>query len=199
MTTSIHVEPNAIPAKLKGSYNGRKFRIKVTDQPVRLSNTFWSGGTRSTYALVDLDTGAALVASGNALDPPQFGGKEDIKVEIPPNHALREHSMFCGEDMGLTFYLRPENAAAFLPEPTDLTPAEQCVLEYTARRKAHYAGENRFDMHVSESRWRDYEPFSQDDWNAAVESLIDRKLLRKNKAITPAGRNAVEGKMDYCR
>ena len=197
---TIHLDPAAVPAKLAAGYKGRKFKAVVTDQPVTLSNTYWSGGTRSTYSLINLDTGHRTKAAGPELNPPQFGGApEPMQAEIPPNHAIVEHSMFCGKDMGLTIYIRPDNAADLLPAPVELTDAERCVLEFTRSRKSSYAGQNRFQMHQSESHWRDYDPFSLEDWTAAQDSLKDRKLLNKAGAITPAGRNAIGDSRQFCQ
>ena len=48
--------------------------------------------------------------------------------------------------MGLRFYIRPDNAAALIPAPVELTDLESCVLDYTAKRKSAYTGQDRFDV-----------------------------------------------------
>lgn len=198
---SIYLEPSAIPASLRGGYSGRKFKAVVTSEPVTLSDTYWDGGTRSTYALINLSTGARLPASGKALSPPQFGGAvEPIRVNIPSGFALVKHSIFCGKDTGLTIYVRPENAAHLLPGPVELTACERAVLEYTRSRKSSYNGQNRFEMYVSDQRWKHdgVAVFSAEEWRAAQLALVERKLLSKSFAITPAGRNAVADSRQFC-
>ncbi len=97
------------------AYRGRKFRL-VTCERVSLSGTFWDGGSRSSYAAFTL-ADSPRSASLPQYAPPQFGGpRETPVVELKPGYAIAEHSIFCGKDTGLTFYIHPSDATPLLPE-----------------------------------------------------------------------------------
>ena len=181
--TTIYLEPNQVPAHLRGNYTGKKFQVEITDS-VRLYNTYWSGGSRNTYTVTSLIDGASKSVGANSTAP-QFGPCSDgAKLPVLPGFAVIEHSIFCGKDMGLTFYIHPDNAAKFLPDNTPtLTDAELCLLDATAGLKANYGGRKpRIDMMVKNG-------FSMADIEAAKQALIDKKMLRPNGSITPLGRN----------
>lgn len=179
---TIYLEPNQVPENLR--YSGRKYKADISDT-VTLHNTYWSGGTRSTYSAVDLNTGQKVsIATDSA--PVIFGLDYDgQQITLKPGYAIIEHSMFCGKDMGLTFHIHPDNAGKFLPSPnTDLSESELCLLDATAGLKGSYGGRKpRIDM-------MRFNGFSDIDIDTAKTLLIEKGLLRKNGAITPAGRNA---------
>lgn len=180
---AIYLEKNQVPKQLLGEYSGQKFRVVIANS-VTLSNTYWSGGTRSYYYSVDLVTGKrAMIAADSTA--PQFGPCADGEsIAIKQGYAIIEHSYFCGKDMGLVFYIRSENAAKLLPEKIEgLTDCELCLLDATAGLKSSYAGRKpRIEMMHANG-------FNDDQIHDARQSLIEKKLLRKNGSITVAGRN----------
>jgi len=118
MVRRIHLEPRDVPpAFLRAfpSYRGRKFTAEVTES-VSLTGTYWDGGTRSRYALLRVADGRASIAPP---DHPFFDrrGIEGTTHQIPPGFIVVEHCIFCGKDLGLTFYVRPDMAAPLLPDP----------------------------------------------------------------------------------
>ena len=183
---TVYLEPNQVPEVLKSGYNGRKFEACITES-ITLNNTFWDGGTRSTYSVVELATGRqAAIARDSA--PSWFGTDYNGEsIALKPGFAVIEHSIFCGKDMGLTFHIHPDNAAKLLPQSDDsLSESELCMLSATAGLKSSYGGRKpRVDMMHRYG-------FSDSDIVAATESLKGKKLLRGNGSITPAGRNACQ-------
>lgn len=175
----IHLNPSDVPAHLRGGYTGHKFRVKVTEAlTVPTYADQWNGGSRETYAMVDLATGEAR---------PMCGGTFRLK----PNTAVRQHTFFQGRDLGLTFFVHPENAPPALPAAEALTDHERIVLTATRSFKASYNGKDRYALAAEDFRNRGRMP-TRAQWDAARESLIGRKLLNARGAITNAGRNALE-------
>lgn len=83
-------------------------------ETVRLSGTYWDGGSRSEYTAVDLVTGRSKGAP--QYDPPQFGGPlVDPVVAIPENIAIVETGIFQGKQATARVYVNPSNMAKLLP------------------------------------------------------------------------------------
>lgn len=193
---TICLEPNQVPKCLLNGYKGRKFEAKICES-VTLHDTSWSGGTRSTYTMVHIETGKQAPIPGNPA-PTHFGGNmEGNKIELKPDFAIVKHCIFCGKDMGLTFYIHPNNAPRFLPEQNnnDLSIVDRLVLTYTATRKSSYNGQDRYGMMKSDFKWHNANDWkldnvpSREQWDAAKNKLIDLKYLNKRGAITISGRN----------
>lgn len=82
-------------------------------ESVTLSNTYWDGGSRSTYTAVDLATGRNKGAPQYA--PPQFGGpRQAPEVELPADVVIVETGIFCGKTATATVYVNPANMARLL-------------------------------------------------------------------------------------
>jgi len=169
------------------SYRGRKYSFQVADS-VALTGTYWDGGSRSSYGGVNLSNFQA--ASLPQFDPPQHGGPiQTPEVEVRPGMAVVKHSIFCGRDTGITFYVHPSDAPQLLPEPESVTEDEQIVLAFTKSRKNTYGGRSNVRFTEAHRRYG----ITADRWTAAQEDLKARKLLRANGSITPAGRNVDTG------
>ena len=90
-------------------YNGRKINVVAFDKPLNL-DLFWDGGTCDKVALIDLTNRriAKLVVPSpwakGAVDP----------VDCPPNALLVVRSWFCGTDLGITVYVRPDSPSGLL-------------------------------------------------------------------------------------
>lgn len=176
----IHVEKKDVPQVILNAfpnYRGRKFRVDQGTK-VRLVDAYWSGGTKSDYVAVNLATGERFAADRVIENPLRCS--QTPEVEIPVGCVIVRHSRFCGKDMGLVIYVRPENVAGMLPEPADLSEDEKRVLYYTRAYKSSYNGITR----------QQQSGMPIDRWNAAKEKLIAGKYLNQRGAITPKGRNA---------
>ena len=176
MTTMIYVDkPDAhlsglFRAAFPG-YSGRKFAVQpLTDNHFHFSGAYWSGGSKSTYRVIHLET-RQTVTLPELNTPSNFGGPVDPQADLPPNTAVVEHNIFCGKDHGLVLHVPQSNASRFLPAKLELSKEEQIVLGYTRSLKNSYGG--RSNIRFAEA--------SQD---------TGIKLLKKNGSITPDGRNA---------
>lgn len=164
-------------------YKGRKFKLS-TDIPKRL-NSYWDGGSRDYYSFYELSTGKVLDVGSNH----HFfeSGRPSELDSLPAGIVIVKYSIFCGKDMGITIYANSGDLTPMLPPKVDLTPHEKIVLEYTRSYKSSYAGIKNYRF-VEAKRTTGVR---LDEWEAAKATLIEKKLLNKRGAITPAGRNAI--------
>jgi len=192
---TIYLDSNQVPATIRGNYTGKHFRAIVTDSVfIPADAGLWSGGSRTTYRAVNLESGASRAAS-NDMASPWDSSRKDSRVELRDGLAIVSHVYFCGKDLGLTIYVNPTNAAALLPAPVELSPLARAVLKYTKERKSSYNGRDRFDMLCDDLRYSsdklglDSIP-TRDDWNREKAELIAGGFLNKSGAITTKGKNA---------
>lgn len=191
---TIHLDRNMVPAELRGSYTGNSFKAVVTETvTIPAGAGMWQDGSRDTWFLVNLTTGARMSADDHAAF--RTGGQEKT-AKLEPDVAVVCHSIFCGKDTGLTFYVHPENARKLLPAPVELSDLDKLVLVATRNLKASYAGRDRYQMAEGEHHCRKVlgntlYP-SRPQWEATKQSLIGRGLLNKAGAITTAGKNAIQ-------
>lgn len=187
--TTIHLDPAMVPASMRGSYGGKTFKASVCEQvTIPADAGLWSGGSRDTYTMIELVSGRTVPFPGQNEAP--WGSRSERRVALEPGYTVVCHSMFCGKDMGLTFYVHADNAAKLLPAPTvELTDHEKVVLYGTRCYKSSYGGKDRYQITCEQDYGSSYR-MSRGEWNAAKATLIGKGLLNKQGAITPAGRNA---------
>lgn len=168
-------------------YNGRKFKLIISDGPIDV-RSYWDGGSRDYFRFINLENGK--MSDNVPAQHPVFDQKIDgaNKVKLPIGVACVKHSIFCGKDAGLSIHINPENAAKLLPNQEDITENEKTVLEYTSRYKNSYSGQT--NIRYKEAK-RDNKIDSQEKWDFAKQSLIEKGFLKKNGSITPKGRNAI--------
>lgn len=194
---TIYLDEKMVPAALRQGYGGKKFEAQVcTSVTIPIDAGLWDGGSRDQYSVINLADGRTALSPGQN-SAPWSGERREYVVELKPGMAVVRHSYFCGKDMGLRFYVHPDNAAALLPPPAaELSPLELLVLRYTAGRKSSYMGRDRYDMAIHDANGgydmnRDSLTPTRAEWDAAKASLVGRGYLNKAGAITVAGRNAV--------
>ncbi len=106
MNERLKVRKDTIRPLLRVSfpeYKGRTYRVQFTDQ-VHISNTYWSGGTRSWYVAIQMENGKVSRLPSLA---PWDNPIEGQKIPLGENTVIAEHAHFCGKDMGITFYAHP--------------------------------------------------------------------------------------------
>ncbi len=103
-------------------YRGRKFRL-VTDYFPKEINSYWDGGSRDYYCFLNLQNGKIVGVHSNH---PAFEAKfpNKVPVELPPEIVLVEHSIFCGKDVGISVYAKPNE---YLALETPKTPLAQIL------------------------------------------------------------------------
>lgn len=193
---SIHTdspEVRAIALAAFPSYSGRKFTVEQFCGPMRLDSC-WEGGSRSYFVVLDLVSLRSRAIEENGT-PFSNGGKIERISELPLNCAVVEHSIFCGRDMGIRIYVRPENLSALLPAPSEITRDQAIVLVCTSSYKSSYGGISDYRFHEGRSETG----ITREAWLQAKAECIAKGLLRSNGSITDAGRNAIDGKrlLDY--
>lgn len=179
MTTTHHLDLKDVPAHLRTGYQGRRFAVTLCEAvTIPATAGLWDGGSRDVYSAIDLATGATVTACN---DGPFRGGARDQRLAIPMGVAILRYSIFQGKDCGLTYYLRPEDAAPLLPPPADdLEPTLRAVLQITAQCKPAY----RLDEAA-------YKGIAPETFSSAKALLMERGLLNAAGAITTAGKNAL--------
>lgn len=174
----MHYARNELPSILLSifpGYYGTKFQVKPVTS-VTVTDTQWSGGTRYTWKYVNLLNGAFLPIKGDGYSP------------LMENYCFAVHKFFQGDDLGITFYVHPSNMNMLVRHKVELTTDEQIVLVVTKSCKSSYGGIKDFRFHEAHRQYG----IERGPWLAAIESCIKKGLLRSNKSLTPAGRNAVE-------
>lgn len=95
-------------------YRGRKVRLMLWTRPRQLMN-YWSGGSRSDWRLIDPARGFAA-PSADMYNP--FTKAAHEAFDLPAGVIAIEHDIFCGKDMGLYVYVRPEDFALVIAGAT---------------------------------------------------------------------------------
>jgi len=164
----------------------REYRVQAAGS--KHINCSWDGsGSRTHYR--------AFNAQGIEIRLPehagavQFGGNSaDVQIDGNPIAYLVSFSVFRGKHMQPTVYLPVAEFERIKAQNTgnsQLTAVELYALAVTAQLKSSA----RRDEFVSWAR-RNEVTAEFDDVRA---DLVEMQLLRKNNAITPAGRNAASG------
>lgn len=179
-----------IALKAFPDYNGRSFKVETFGGPMRL-DSYWEGGSRDYYAIVNMNTGKVKQVPENGTP---WSGKPWRISKLPPNFAVvRSHR---GRFQEITIYVNPENISKMLPAPEELPWAEKVVLAATRSFKSSYMGRDRRDMANREmenifAKDLGSTHISKQEWDAAKQSLIQKGMLNKAGAITDKGRNAI--------
>jgi hypothetical protein len=178
----IYLEANQVPNHLKFGYSGKSFKAEVCEKvyiPSYAGN--WDSGSRDTYSAIELATGKSIAASNN-YSAPWDNDRKDQHIALRSGFAVIRHSIFCGRDMGLTFYVHPEDAVKLLPQQTsDLSDIERKVLKIIKSYKSAYRVDEARRQGVSEAQYRE-----------AMVTLQAQDLLDKRGAITTKGKNAAQ-------
>jgi hypothetical protein len=174
-------------------YTGKKFKLS-TDIPKTL-NSYWDGGSREYYYFFDLKDGKMLTMPANH---PMFDKVPNKLDHLPKGVILVNNTIFCGKELGLTFYVNQEDLAPLLPNPEsteELTQFDKIVLAATRGLKSSYAGipDYRFSEAAKETG------ITKDEWQKAKENMINKGYLNKAGAITPKGRNVGDLRLDKLR
>ncbi len=189
MQNAIYLEPKLVPAVLRQGYQGTKFKAVVCESvTIPMDAGLWSGGSRDHFSVVSLEHGTRVIP-GQELAP-WARERGERTIELNPSIVVVEHSIFCGKDMGLTFYVHPQAATKLLPPPaTELSATEKLVLE-SRGYKSSYMGKDRYQMMLANARYSNAPFPTRQEWTAAEQSLIGQGYLNKAGAITVKGRNA---------
>jgi hypothetical protein len=185
----LHLNPNdnqqvkLVCQKAFPNYRGRRIRIEFDVKSINM-RSYWDGGSKSSYAIVELSTNKTLHApSSHPMFDKQVEGIDSFN--IPEGYVIVQHTIFCGKDLGLTIHTR--DSMPPLPSGQELTLNEKIVLYATRSLKSSYAGIKNYRFHEAKQATG----ITLNEYNAAKEILIEKKMLNKRGAITNEGRNAI--------
>ena len=168
-------------------YSGKKFRVEIEENPINVAyNNYWSGGSRTYYNFVRLDTLQSFgeIPAQSAFDKAIIGAD---KVQLIPGLVCVQRDYFCGKDMGITIKVHPENAPKLIGETVELTRDEKIVLIATRSFKNTYGG--RTNIRFLEGKRET--GIEVEQWETAKKGLIEKGMLNKAGSITNEGRNAI--------
>lgn len=204
---TIYLENNAFLQALANKvfgYSGHKFQVNPAESVTTPS--YWDGGSKTDWAVVTQKSagyapeGSTALTVGdnqyNVLTVGECGSAfspDAPTFNITPNMFVMAHSIFCGKDMGITFYVHPSRLPALLPAPSAALSREcRIVLCATRSLKSSYAGISNFRFHEAHSQTG----ITLADWERCKAELIGMGLLNKAGAITVSGRNAIPQYLD---
>lgn len=163
-------------------YNGRRISVEPFHGPMAM-NSYWSGGSRDYWAIVNMVTGQQVQIQENGT--PWNPGIAPLQA-LPVNAAIVRHG--CGPYESVTVYVNPENLNRYmLPDSTELTRDQKIVLSATRGLKSSYAGIKNYRF----SRAASIASITLEQWETAKAELISSGHLNKAGAITDDGRNAI--------
>ncbi len=177
---AVHLEPNMVPQHLRGSYSGKSFKAQICETvTIPMDAGLWSGGSRDSFMVVRIADGATIEPVNHNAAP--WDGRSDRTVTLEPGICVVRHSMFCGKDMGLTFYMHARDAVPMLPSQNDeLRADDRRILECIRSYKSSYRAEEYRRMRLSDSQVAD-----------SKAELTRLGLIDARGAITVKGRNAL--------
>lgn len=154
-------------------YNGRKIQVVFTESvEIRLCDTMWSDGSRSTFYLGNLGTGEVV-----QITPTD----KNIRISLEENGIVLEHVIFCGKDLGIKVYAHVSNAPTSLGTTNELTKNQKIVLIATRAYKSFA----RFDEANRQTN------ITKNEYDNAINECIELGLLNANKSINNKGKNVI--------
>lgn len=156
----------------------------------RTVNSYWDGGSKDEFAIVDLDSGKAWNVP---TTHPYFDRRPDGERcgnlelrELPPNCCLVQGGTFCGKPATYRIHLREENLAKLLPAPSaEISDGAKSALRIICSIKGGY----RQDEFTRSGLGR----YGAD--SPLIQELKSAGFVTINKAgaiaVTTAGRNAM--------
>ena len=110
---AIKLKSKDVPKHLRGTYTGRKFRLRAVEEVIIPADAnLWSGGSRESYSAILLADGSTVTLGSRTA--PWSPDRREKAIKLVPDIAIVMHSFFCGTDMGLTFFVHPSNLPKFI-------------------------------------------------------------------------------------
>ena len=179
-----HLNRKDVPAYLLGHYEGNKLKAEpCTSVTIQSDAGIWSGGSRERYIAVELASGK-MIALPDQDSAPWDSNRTTREIPLKPGFAILRTSVFCGKNMGLTYFVHPDDIVKLVPDNSSvaLCDIEKRVLRIISGYKAFARNDEfrRAGIELGEA-------------DAIKARLISLGLLNKAGAITVKGKNACEG------
>lgn len=174
----------AILAASFPDYKGTRIRAILTDSIV-LSGTNWDEGSKTDYVFVRLNGMQAVPIP----DAPYMHASpvHETPIPIPPGVVAVAHHRIGLWDY-IAIHANGSDVQPLLDKPQEsITEDEKTVLIATRSLKSSYAGVKNYRFQEANER----RGITLSRWEAAKATLIEKKLLAKNGAITPEGKNLI--------
>lgn len=181
MYVNLRSDPHL--ARIAEAAFGRNLPREAQIRPFRPMSTpsFWSGGSRDYWAIVDTATMRAIRIEENGSGFTPYDERGGIGISSLPGGCILVQLTKSGSREYLYFY---GELAPILPAPSaDLTDDEKTVLRVSKEYKGGFR--------------RQYARLDAAAYDAALESLKAKKLLTGNGAITTEGKNIVQAMRGY--
>ena len=171
-----------ILTQLDSKTKAKEYYVRLADY-LHINSSWDGGGSKCNYYAFDAQGNpCTLPAHSGAL---QFGGSEaDVQLDGVQIMCIVKESIFRGKHMKPAIYLptllfkAAKKQVEHAQGTGNLTDMQLYALAVTAQLKS------------SGRRDEFAQAFPVSEWDATRAQLVELKLLRKNNAITPAGRNA---------
>ena len=181
-------EVKELALKAFPDYRGKKFRVEGLElKAPRSLTSYWSGGHRDYWALVNLNNGKVFHVPENGT--PFVNRGKSFQIGCLPVGIALVHWSKSGYFESITISVHPNNLNRMaLPPISELSENEKMVLKYTRSLKSSYAGISNYRFHEASRETG----ITLSVWEQTKASLIVKGLLNKAGAITESGRNAVQ-------
>lgn len=162
--------------------------VTISDNPPKELNSFWDEGNKNEYVFFDQVSEKTFSVHSNH---PYFEPNQPRNLEhLPLNILLVEHSIYGRGNNQLTIYAQEAQFTRLLPAIAgsvvdQLSDAEKKVIAVTRSLIAKVR--------------REYAGLSPSDYDSAVESLIEKKLMTKSKGLTTDGKNIADENRNWER
>jgi len=171
-----------INAQLDSKTKAKEYYVRSADK-LHINSSWDGSGSKSNYYAFDAQGKPIALPAHTGCT--SFGGSEaDVQLDGKPYAMIVKESIFRGKHLKPAIYVQPLFFDAVSAQVEDaqgtgnLTDMQLYALAVTAQLKS------------SGRRDEFAQAFPVSEWDATREQLRDMQLLRKNNAITPAGRNA---------
>lgn len=172
-------------------YTGNRFEVEVQEPhvPLTFSKTYWEGGSRTEYVLLNLITGKTFsIHSGHPFFEPEYAAFNQAQHILPENIVCVKHTIFCGKDLGITILAHPNNMNKLIGDGAinglDLNRVELVVLSSTSH-KSSYSGVRHYRKYISVK----YGGITQKEYEDGKTKLQEKGILDKRGALTILGKN----------
>jgi hypothetical protein len=177
---TIYLDPRDVPQHLRGAYAGKKFQAIVTTEVQIPSDAgLWADGSRDLYSAIELTSGSGRMLPGQDAAP-WDGKRTGCTIPLTPGFSIIRHTVSQGHDLGLTFFVHPDNAAALLPaQSSELSDHEKAVLRIIRGYKSAFRKDEAQRQGI------------RANWETILSSLKASGYVDSRGAITVKGKNAI--------
>jgi len=177
-STTKEIISNCFP-----DYTGKK--VKISTHIPKTLNSYWDGGSKTFYVFYELVTKKAYSIESNH---PVFKTAKPRNLEgLPKGIVIVAHTIYSGQDLGITIYANTQDLAPLLPPKEEISEDEKIVLYFTRAYKSSYGGIRDYRFYEAHRKTG----VTRENWDKALNQCVIKELLNKRKAITSKGRNAI--------